>query len=94
VQEEGYDPVIPEGADEETVRAKLAQFVEKAHEWGDRIPTGILLVNRNVSTFEERIAERIPDYRSAPPAKRPIADHAGRSVAVLDTFFEELAVES
>ncbi len=94
VQEEGYDPVIPEGADEETVQAKLAQFVEKAHEWGDRIPTGVLLVNRNVSTFEERIAQRIPDYRSAPPAKRPIADDEGRSVAVLDAFFEELAVES
>jgi len=94
VQEEGYDPVIPEGADEETVQAKLAQFVEKAHEWGDRIPTGVLLVNRNVSTFEERIAQRIPDYRSAPPAKRPIADDEGHSVAVLDAFFEELAVES
>ncbi len=94
VQEEGYDPVIPEGADEETVQAKLAQFVEKAHEWGDRIPTGVLLVNRNVSTFEERIAQRIPDYRSAPPAKRPIADDEGRSVAMLDAFFEELAVES
>lgn len=93
VQEEGYDPVIPEGADEATVQAKLAQFVEKAHEWGDRIPTGILLVNRNVSTFGERIAERIPNYRSVPPAKRLIADEEGRSIAVLDEFFAELAVE-
>ncbi len=93
VQEEGYDPVIPEGADEETVQAKLAQFVEKAHEWGDRIPTGVLLVNRNISTFEERLAERIPGYPASSPAKRPIADGEGQSVAVLDAFFAELAVE-
>ncbi len=92
VADEGYDPVIPEGADEETVMAKAAQFMRKAYEWGDRIPIGVLLDNRSVSTFEERIAERVPSYRTAPPAHRPIADEEGHPITDLSSVFEEVAM--
>ncbi len=89
LQAEGYDPVIPEGADEATIQEKVAQFFMKAHEWGDRIPTGVFLVNRNVSTFEERLAERISTYRYNPPAQQPIADEDGTTLVDLSPIFEE-----
>ncbi|RME09648.1 MAG: 2-oxoacid:ferredoxin oxidoreductase subunit beta [Ardenticatenia bacterium] len=92
VQEEGYDPVIPEGADEETINAKMLAFMQKANEWGDRIPTGILLQNRAIPTYEERISQKIPSYRSNPPAVRDVRDENGYSQADLSPFYEELAI--
>jgi 2-oxoglutarate ferredoxin oxidoreductase subunit beta len=86
--EEGYDPVVPEGASEEAVFAKMGQFMQKAHEWGERIPTGVLLENRAVSTFTRRNAS----YQEAPPARRPIADGEGRSVADLDSLSKEMMI--
>jgi 2-oxoglutarate ferredoxin oxidoreductase subunit beta len=93
VQEEGYDPVVPQGADAGMLSAKVAAFSQKAYEWGERIPTGVLLENRLLSTFEERIAQRIPSYRLAPPARRPIADEDGYALADLTSLFGEVAVE-
>jgi 2-oxoglutarate ferredoxin oxidoreductase subunit beta len=91
--EEGYDPVVPQDAGEETVFAKMGQFVQKAHEWGERIPTGVLLENRAVPTFAQRIAQRSANYEEAPPAGRSIADAEGHPVVVLDRFLEEMMVE-
>lgn len=92
VAEEGYDPVIPAGADEETLNTKLVQFIRKAQEWDERIPTGVLLENRSVSTFEDRIASRIPGYRHAPPAHQAIADEAGHSLIDLSPIFAEVTM--
>lgn len=92
VEQEGYDPVIPEGTDDEMALRKLTQFMAKAQEWGDRIPIGVLLEKRALSTFEQRIATRIPSYRSAPPARRLIADERGHPTADLRAIFAELAI--
>ena len=94
VEQEGYDPVIPAGADEEMAVAKMTQCIAKAHEWGERIPIGVLLENRTLSTFEQRIAERLPSYRRGPPAHRIIADEHGRPTADLRTIFAELTITS
>jgi hypothetical protein len=53
---------------------------------------GVLLENRTLSTFEQRMAERIPNYRSGPPAHRIIADERGRPTTDLSTIFAELAI--
>jgi 2-oxoglutarate/2-oxoacid ferredoxin oxidoreductase subunit beta len=92
VAQEEYDPVIPAGASEALTFSKVTQFVAKAHEWGRRIPIGLLLENRTLSTFEQRIAARIPSYRSAPPARRIIADAHGHPTTDLHTIFAELAI--
>jgi len=95
VDQEGYDPLVPEAdspSAEEVARARLAQFIEKAHEWGDRIPTGVLLENRNPSTFARRLAGRSATYEDAPPARRPIADQEGRPLADLDQVLAEFVV--
>jgi 2-oxoglutarate ferredoxin oxidoreductase subunit beta len=92
VAQEEYDPVIPARASEALTFSKITQFVAKAHEWGRRIPIGLLLENRTLSTFEQRIAARIPSYRSAPPAHRIIADAHGHPTTDLHTIFAELAI--
>ncbi len=91
VEDEGYDPVVPEGAGEDAVFEKMRQFIEKAYEWGDRIGTGVLLENRSVPTFAERVGGRTPEYLAAPPARRAIADAEGRPLADLERFYRELS---
>ncbi|OGF53088.1 MAG: 2-oxoacid:ferredoxin oxidoreductase subunit beta [Candidatus Fraserbacteria bacterium RBG_16_55_9] len=92
LEDQGYDPVIRPGMGQEESQGKLSQFVEKALEWGDRIPIGVFLKNEATSTYEERIAQRIPFYRETPPAKRPICDSGQHPTADLTSFFEELQV--
>jgi 2-oxoglutarate ferredoxin oxidoreductase subunit beta len=92
VAQEGYDPLLPEGASEELGFARVTQFMAKAHEWGRRIPIGVLLENRTLSTFEQRIAARIPSYRGAPPARRVIAAAHGRPTTDLHRIYAELAI--
>ena len=93
VADEGYDPVVPEGADPEAISAKVMNFSQKAYEWGDRIPTGVLLENRWLPTFEQRMSQRAPCYVGEPPAERVVADEDGVSLADLTPLFDEVAVE-
>jgi 2-oxoglutarate ferredoxin oxidoreductase subunit beta len=85
-----YDPHIPEGASEEAMLAVMQRFMSKAHEWGDRIPTGVFLINRSVPTFAARIARQTPGYDTAPPACRMIADAQGRPTADLSPLLAAL----
>ncbi len=89
LQEAGYDPVIPEGADEATVHEKMLAFIEKAQEWGDRIPIGVFLVNRNIEPYEERLQRRVGNYWESPPARRPLADENGVTLTDLTPIFNE-----
>jgi 2-oxoglutarate/2-oxoacid ferredoxin oxidoreductase subunit beta len=92
VEQEGYDPVIPEGADDAMTFSKLTQFMAKAQAWGDRIPIGVLLEKRALPTYEQRIGTRNPTYRRAPPARRLIADERGHPASDLRAIFAELAI--
>ncbi len=90
LEDTDYDPVIPDGADEATVRAKMDEFSAKAHEWGDEIPAGVFLENRATSTFMQRIETRIADYRQNAPNRREIADADGKPTADLSEIFAEV----
>ncbi|HEY63141.1 MAG TPA: 2-oxoacid:ferredoxin oxidoreductase subunit beta [Caldilineae bacterium] len=92
VAEEGYDPVVPADADEQYLYDKICRYFEKAQEWGDRIPTGVFLENRLISTFEDRLCQRTPSYYASPPAKRPIADEEGHPIVDLSEIFAELTM--
>ena len=92
VEDEGYDPVVPVGASDDMVYAKVCQFNELAHQWGDQIPTGVFLENRSVSTFEERMEQRIPTYCTASPAHRTIADANGYTTADLGPILAEVTL--
>lgn len=85
----GYDPVV-HSLDEDV--AKIDQALAKSREWGDRIPVGVFYQNELVPTFEDRINQRIRDYRSNPPATQTISTDTGRSVIDLARMFEDLRV--
>jgi len=87
LDETGFDPIVH--TEEEDLKKKL-QAIEKANEWGDRIPIGIFYINDLEPTFIERIIHRIPFYLAEPPAKQEISDENGMSSADLTEFFEEL----
>ncbi len=89
LEETGYDGVVrkPEEAFQKTTAA-----LTKAQEWGDRIPTGVFYQNELVSTYQQRISERIPNYFEAPPAKQAIGDGEGRAVTSIKKMLEELKV--
>ncbi len=87
LDETGYDPVVHEP--NEDFKKKMAAL-EKAQEWGDKIPLGIFYQNELIPTFQERLAQRISFYLSNPPAKQKISEETGSSAAILEQFFEEL----
>lgn len=83
----GYDPAVQNEDDD---FSKKIAALNKAQEWGDRIPIGVFYKNELEPTFLERIGRRIPFYMTNPPAKQAISDAAGMSNADLTEFFEEL----
>ncbi len=89
LEETGYDGVVRKP--EEAIPKTLAAMA-KGYEWGDRIPIGVFYQNELVSTFQERIVQRIADYLKDPPAKQPITDADGRSVTSIKKMLDELKV--
>jgi 2-oxoglutarate ferredoxin oxidoreductase subunit beta len=87
LEETGYDPIVPDWSKD--FKVKVAAM-DKAREWGDRIPIGVFYKNELEPTFEDRITDRIPFYRSNPPAKQRISDENDISTADLEEFFAEL----
>jgi 2-oxoglutarate ferredoxin oxidoreductase subunit beta len=87
LDETGYDPVVHDLSGD---LQKKVDAIEKAQEWGDRIPIGIFYKNELTTTFQERITNRIPFYLSNPPARQKISDETNASIADVSEFFEEL----
>lgn len=87
-KEPGWDPIVREPIEEETIE-KLMKAYEKAMEWGDKIPIGIFYQNPYVSSFEDRISERIPLYRKSPPALQPISSDDGKPIIDITKVFKE-----
>ncbi len=88
LEDEGFDPEV---RDPEEAMEKLAWALSKSYEWGDRIPIGVFYINGE-STYEERIAQRIPFYLEDPPARQRISDEAGAPVLELSYLLEEFRV--
>ena len=84
LQEEGWDPIVKSP---EEFPQKAAQALIKSYEGDGRIPIGIFLVNPHVPTFEERYAQRLPNYLKVPPAKEPI-EVDGRTMITMRRFKE------
>jgi 2-oxoglutarate ferredoxin oxidoreductase subunit beta len=87
LQDTGFDPMVHE---ESEVFKKKVAGMEKAQEWGDRIPTGVFFQNPFEPTFQERFAQRIPSYLKNPPAKQQLKDEKGYSAVDLSEFMDDL----
>jgi 2-oxoglutarate ferredoxin oxidoreductase subunit beta len=85
--EKNFDPVV-HNWDEDL--KKKTSAIEKAHEWGDRIPLGVFYTNTLEPTFQERFSKRIPFYMSRPPAKQKLSDDNGYSHVNLQAFIDNL----
>ena len=70
--------------------ARSSAGLEKAQEWGDKIPIGVFYKNGLESTFQERFAQRIPFYIQNPPAKQLLKDENGMSTLDLSEFMGDL----
>jgi 2-oxoglutarate ferredoxin oxidoreductase subunit beta len=85
--ETGFDPVVHDWA--EDFQKKMAAL-DKAREWGDRIPIGVFYKNELEPTFQERITKRIPFYMERPPAKQKLCDTNSLSTVDLSEFMKNL----
>ncbi len=83
----GFDPIVHKP---EEVFAKKVAGLEKAQEWGDKIPIGVFYKNEFEPTFQERFAQRIPFYLQNPPAKQKLKDENGNSNVDLSEFMDDL----
>ena len=87
LEEAGFDAVVHDAS--EVFKKKVAGL-EKAEEWGDRIPIGVFYKNELEPTFQERFAKRIPFYLQSPPAKQMLKDENGASTLDLSEFMDDL----
>jgi len=69
---------------------KKAVALEKAQEWGDRIPIGVFYKKEYESTYGDRLTGRIPFYPTRPPAKQKLKDEKDFSAVNLSEFFDDL----
>jgi 2-oxoglutarate/2-oxoacid ferredoxin oxidoreductase subunit beta len=91
LEETGYDGVVH--SDDE-INNKMAQVVEKSNEWGDKIPIGIFYQNEHIPTFEDRITNRINNYRQTPPAMQSIADHNSKPISSISKMLDDLRIDN
>ena len=87
LETEGFDPVVHDAA--EIFKKKVAAL-ERAQEWGDKIPIGVFYQNPLESTFQDRFTKRIPFYPQNPPAKQSLKDENGASTVDLSQFMDDL----
>ncbi len=87
LEDTGFDPVVHELSQD--FQKKVAGM-EKAQEWGDKIPVGIFYQNPLEPTFQDRLKQRIPFYLENPPAKQQLKDENGTATVDLGEFMDDL----
>ena len=91
LEETGYDGVV---RSDDEINNKMAKVVEKSNEWGDKIPIGIFYQNEHIPTFEDRIANRINNYRQIPPAMQSIADQQNKPISNILKMLDDLRIDN
>lgn len=89
LEESGYDGIVRK--QEEVIPKTMAAFT-KAYEWGNRIPMGVFYQNELISTYQQRISQRIANYLAAPPARQIIADMNGKPTTSIKKMLDGLKV--
>jgi 2-oxoglutarate ferredoxin oxidoreductase subunit beta len=87
LEETGFDPVVHSWPED---FQKKMTALDKAREWGDKIPIGVFYRNELEPTFQERITDRIPFYMDRPPAKQKLCDENGIAKVDLTEFMKSL----
>jgi 2-oxoglutarate ferredoxin oxidoreductase subunit beta len=85
LEENGWDPIVRSNGESEK---KLMLALQKAYEWGERIPIGIFYKNELIPTYEERINLSSPAYLELPPAFQKI-EVDGKPLTMIKELLEE-----
>lgn len=88
----GFDPKITQEMSQEEIENKTLKVIELSKQWGDRIPIGVFYQNEKVSTYEDRIADRISSYRQFYPAKQVLAGKDGNSTVDFESLSSDLLI--
>jgi 2-oxoglutarate/2-oxoacid ferredoxin oxidoreductase subunit beta len=91
LEENGYNGIV-KTPDEAEMEDKIKQAVMKTFEFGDHTPIGVFYQNEFIPTYEERLTQRMPTYRTAPPAEQEIAHKDGTPLANVTKLLDELRV--
>jgi 2-oxoglutarate ferredoxin oxidoreductase subunit beta len=91
LEQEGYDGVVHTGEQDE-VSKKTEQAVLKTFEFGDRTPIGVFYQNEHVPTYEERLAGRMPTYKTNPPALQEISHEDGTPLSSVRKLLDDIRV--
>jgi 2-oxoglutarate ferredoxin oxidoreductase subunit beta len=91
LEKDGYDGRVKDPGNAEEVYGKVSSAIAKSMAWGDVIPTGVFY-NIDISTYEERIRDRLPSYPLHHPANAKYADAKGHPTAGLAPFMKGLRV--
>ncbi len=89
MDETGFDGVVHKP---EEIFSKTEAALTKGQEWGDSIPTGVFYQNELISTYQERIIQRVAAYLQNPPARQVISDVTGKPVTKLSKMMDDLKV--
>lgn len=92
LQDDGFDPVVPDHAEPAFREQKMLQCLKRAYQWGQRIPTGVFFQDLSRSQLSENIAKRQSDYKIPSPAQQQICDQQDRSLVDLEALFDTLSV--
>ncbi len=92
LSDDGYDGLIPAGSDSTHIAAVQQACMERALQWGERIPTGVFLQDLSRSEFLSRLAAQQPHYRERPAARQPVTDETGHPLRDLTPIYETLRV--
>ncbi len=88
-EDPNWDPVVREPGE---AWDKYSKAVNKALEFGDRIPIGVFYKNETIPTFEERMAETIPSILKVPPVMQPISTKDGKPLISVERYLPERIV--
>lgn len=91
LEETGYDGVVHE---EEEADAKMGQGIQRANEWGSKIPLGVFYENEHIPTYQDRISSKIPNYTENPPSKQSVADENHRPITTIQRLLDNLRTDN
>lgn len=89
LSDEDYDPCIPVDADEKMHKQKFMQCIQKAHEWGDRIPVGVFYQDFSTPEFTQQINQQGISYYARPPAKQLLPGRNNRPAVNIHSLFRQ-----
>lgn len=90
MEDQGYDGIV---RDPSEMNEKMTKVIEKSNEWGDKIPIGIFYQNEHIPTYQDRISDRIENYRESPPALQLIADATGKTITNIEKILNDLRID-